>query len=109
MNPDIDPWTRELFKANGQEADDAFCPCCVTDEVRMFDWMEKNNLNEMQIFSALKLSFRMRSWNVFKLSLYILGTKITSNLVFNKNVFSKAKDAAKCLGFIQHINMRTHL
>jgi hypothetical protein len=30
-----------------------------------------------------------------------LGTKLSQNLVFNEHVFSKAKDAAKCLGFLR--------
>jgi hypothetical protein len=32
--------------------------------------------------------------------LNILGTKFTSPLLFDEHVFSKAKDAAKCLGFL---------
>lgn len=71
-SPDIDSWTRGLFKAEAQNlarrlsdtpanqmtptafaqaAVDALCPCGVTVEIRTMDWLEQNHLNSFLIIA----------------------------------------------------------
>jgi len=84
------------------------------DLSKIFNWGKQNRVQFNTSKTQCCLISRKRDANTFdphinfqgedveRLQvLYTLGTKLAMNLVFNEHVFAKAKDAAKCLGFLR--------